>query len=158
MSPSKSSNITFDTFHNIVDGKQRGSKNIHNGIDPTNGNKLWDVPIASQQDVDDAVASASKAFTSWSQVPFDKRKEMMLKYSELLMSYKEEMTDLLCKETGKPVSTTAHRTYLAACLTPRRGCLPPEKSAALKPSSVSTVSRFFLKTWLADVNQLFQPR
>lgn len=104
MSPSKSANISFDTFHNIVDGQQRGSKNIHNGIDPTNGEKLWDVPIAGQQDVDDAVAAAKRVFPSWSKTPFEKRKEMLANFAEVVNSYSEEMTNLLCKETGKPVS------------------------------------------------------
>lgn len=103
MSPSQTPNISFDTFHNIIDGQQRGSKNIHNGIDPTNGEKLWDVPIASQQDVDDAVAAAKRVFPSWSKTPFEKRKEMLANFAELFNSYKDEMTNLLCKETGKPV-------------------------------------------------------
>lgn len=103
MAPSKVSKISWDTFHNIIDGKQRGSKSTHNGIDPTTGEKLWDVPIANQQDVNDAVAAATKAFKSWSQTPFEKRKEMLVAYSDIVSSYKQEMTDLLCKETGKPV-------------------------------------------------------
>jgi hypothetical protein len=43
MSPSKVSSIKFDEFYNIVDGKQRSAKNFHNGIDPTTGQKSWDV-------------------------------------------------------------------------------------------------------------------
>ncbi|KAJ9629532.1 hypothetical protein H2203_001906 [Taxawa tesnikishii (nom. ined.)] len=102
MSPSKVSTITFDKFYNIVDGQQRGAKEQHNGVNPVNGEKLWDVPIATQKDLDDAVASAEKAFESWSQVPIEKRKEMLQKYCDLYMSYNDEMTDLLVKETGKP--------------------------------------------------------
>lgn len=105
MSPSKVSTITFDKFYNIVDGQQRGAKEQHNGVNPVNGEKLWDVPIATQKDLDDAVASAEKAFESWSQVPIEKRKEMLQKYCDLYMSYNDEMTDLLVKETGKPVSS-----------------------------------------------------
>lgn len=102
MSPSKV--ISWDTFHNIIDGKQRGSDNIHNGIDPTTGEKLWDVPIANQKDVDDAVVAATRAFAKWSQVPFDERKAMLVKFADLCNDYAKEFTDLLCKETGKPVS------------------------------------------------------
>lgn len=107
MSPSKV--IAWDTFHNIVDGKQRGSDNIHNGIDPTTGEKLWDVPIANQKDVDDAVAAATRAFAKWSQVPFEERKAKLVKFGELCNDYKSEFTDLLCKETGKPVSWLASK-------------------------------------------------
>lgn len=43
MSPSKISSIVFDKFYNIVDGKQRSSASFHNGVDPTTGQKSWDV-------------------------------------------------------------------------------------------------------------------
>lgn len=104
MSPSKVSTISFDTFYNVVDGKNRGAKASHQGINPVTGEKLWDVPVATKEDLDDAVTSAEKAFKTWSQTPIEKRKELLKKYCELYMSYKDELTDLLCKETGKPVS------------------------------------------------------
>jgi acyl-CoA reductase-like NAD-dependent aldehyde dehydrogenase len=102
MSPSKSNTIDFIHFHNIVDGKQRGSKNIHNGINPATQDKLWDVPIATQQDVDDAVEAGLKAFKSWSQTPIEKRKELMLKFVDLYEGYEKDFADLMCKECGKP--------------------------------------------------------
>lgn len=104
MSPSKVSTISFTSFSNIVDGKPRGADKQHKGINPVNGEELWEVPIATKQDVDDAVASASKAFQSWSQVPIETRKEKIQKFCDLFSNYNEEFTDLLIKETGKPVS------------------------------------------------------
>jgi acyl-CoA reductase-like NAD-dependent aldehyde dehydrogenase len=102
MSPSKSVDIDFTTFYNVVDGKNISSKNVHNGINPATQEKLWDVPIATQQDVDDAVESALKAFKTWSQTPIEKRKETMNKFIDLYSGYQEEFTTLMCKETGKP--------------------------------------------------------
>lgn len=104
MSPSKVSTIEWDKFYNIIDGKHRLAKSAHNGVNPATSEKLWDCPIATQQDVDDAVDSATKAFKSWSRVPLEKRKEHLNKFAELLASYEQEFTDLMCKETGKPVS------------------------------------------------------
>jgi delta 1-pyrroline-5-carboxylate dehydrogenase len=69
MSPGKVSTLDFETFYNIIDGKQRGSDKIHHGINPATGQELWDVPIASQQDLDDAVAAAKKAFPAWRDTP-----------------------------------------------------------------------------------------
>ena len=103
MSPSKVSTISWDSFHNTVDGQPRGSKNKHRGINPATGEELWEVPIGNQQDVDDAVASAQKAFESWSQVPIEKRKEYLQKFLDHYMSYADELIDLECQETGKPV-------------------------------------------------------
>lgn len=103
MSPSKTSDIVFDAFYNIVDGQKRTSKNVHHGVNPTTGEENWDCPIASRQDLDDAVEAANKAFTSWSQTTIEKRKELIKKFMELYGAYEQEFTDLLIKETGKPV-------------------------------------------------------
>ncbi|GAB7344245.1 hypothetical protein MBLNU457_2126t1 [Dothideomycetes sp. NU457] len=102
MSPSKVSSISWDSFSNVVDGKNRSADNFHQGVDPTTGQKLWDVPIATQQDVDDAVEAGLKAFQSWSQTTLDERRDYIRKYIELYKRYENEMTELLKKETGKP--------------------------------------------------------
>ncbi|KAB8446257.1 hypothetical protein FH972_025238 [Carpinus fangiana] len=102
MSPSKVSTLDFTTFHNIIDGKTRGSNSTHQGIDPTTKAKLWDVPIGTQQDVNDAVESATKAFKTWSQVPMKQRQAKILEFLDLWGQYEKEFTDLLCRETGKP--------------------------------------------------------
>lgn len=106
MSPSKVSNIVWDKFYNIIDGKQRESKEIHNSVNPSTQEKLWDCPIASKQDLDDAVVAARKAFPSWSQTPFEKRKEMLGQLAQLYKNYFKEFTELLGQENGKPVRVT----------------------------------------------------
>ncbi|KAK5129278.1 hypothetical protein LTR08_003634 [Meristemomyces frigidus] len=102
MSPSKVSSITWDSFHNTIDGEARGGKSKHYGVNPSTGEKLWPVPVGTQQDVDDAVKSAEKAFESWSQTSLEKRKETLQKFADHFMSYADELTELLCQETGKP--------------------------------------------------------
>ncbi|KAI7700578.1 aldehyde dehydrogenase, partial [Hortaea werneckii] len=102
MSPSKVSTIAWDTFHNIVDGKPRDGKAKHHGVNPATGEQLWPVPIGTQQDVDDAVDAAQKAFESWSQVPLEKRKSLIEKFKDHYMAYNDDMIDLMCQETGKP--------------------------------------------------------
>lgn len=102
MAPAKVPDINFTTFYNIVAGEKRGSKSVHNGVNPVTSEKLWDVPIASQQDVDDAVIASRKAYRSWSNTPIEKRKEHINAFVELYSRYHDEFTDLLCAETGKP--------------------------------------------------------
>lgn len=102
MSPSKVSDIKWDEFSNIIDGKQRGGKEKHHGTNPATGDQLWAVPVATQQDVDDAVVSAQRAFEKWQFVPMEKRKEMLQKFKDLYMSHVDDMIELLKKETGKP--------------------------------------------------------
>lgn len=102
MSPSKVSIVKWDEFFNIVDGKPREGKEKHYGTNPATGEKLWPVPIATQQDIDDAVISAQKAFEKFKNVPIEKRKELLGKFKDLYMSYANDMIELLKKETGKP--------------------------------------------------------
>ena len=104
MSPSKTIGINFTTFDNIIDGKPRNAKNHTNGVNPSTGEKLWDVPVATEEDLNDAVQSAQTAFESWSQVPIEQRKEKIKSFFDLYEEYKGEFTKLLMKENGKPVS------------------------------------------------------
>lgn len=103
MSPGKVSTLDFEKFYNVVDGKQRGSDKIHRGINPSTGQELWDVPIASEQDLNDAVAAAKKAFPAWRDTPIEQRKELLGKLIELYNQHSDEFTSLLCAESGKPV-------------------------------------------------------
>ena len=106
MSPSKVSNIKWDEFFNTVDGKTRSSKEKHYGTNPATGEQSWAVPIGDQQDVDDDVVSAQKALEKWSQVSLAERKKLIEKVRDHYMSYADEMTALLEKESGKPVRPT----------------------------------------------------
>lgn len=94
--------ISFDKFTNTIDGQQRGSDDIHHGVDPTTGQELWDVPIATEKDFNEAVAAAKRAFPAWRDTPIEKRKEMLQNFANLFAQHTEEFTTLLCKESGKP--------------------------------------------------------
>lgn len=102
MSPSKFTSVSFDIFSNVVDGKVRDAKQKYNGIDPATKENLWDVPVASKEDVEDAVAAANKAFPAWSQTSWQERKDLLSKYKDLIFSYKDEFVKLFKYECGKP--------------------------------------------------------
>lgn len=116
MSPSTDSQsngtISFTTFSNFVNGKPRGSKSQHHGISPVTKEELWPVPIATEQDVDDAVAAAAAAFPAWRNTPFDKRCELVRKLSDAFMEHEQEFTELLMAETGKPKTFASQYSYL----------------------------------------------
>lgn len=103
MAPGKTVDIDFTNFHNIINGQKRDSKNKHQGTNPITGELLWEVPIGNQQDVDQAVEAAQKAFKSWSQVPLDERKQKINNFADLYSQYTNEFMELLKKETGKPI-------------------------------------------------------
>ena len=115
-------------------------------LDPATGEKLWDVPIANQQDVDDAVVSAQKAFEGWSVVPFEKRVELLTKFKDHYLSYADEMVNLLCQETGKPVSTSPCIGFCWSLITIRRNNSPNSRSRAWRCSSITTSNLPCLKS------------
>jgi acyl-CoA reductase-like NAD-dependent aldehyde dehydrogenase len=96
--------IRFDTFHNVVNGELRGAKQVYHGLDPTTGDKLWDVPVASKQDVEDAVVAARRAFEPWAKTPFEERVNTLRKFADAIKPHLGDFTELILKENGKPVS------------------------------------------------------
>ena len=116
MAPSRISvPVDFTSYLNIVDGIPRSAKTFHQGVNPATKSKLWEVPIATHQDVDDAVAAANEAFKAWSETPFDERRELIQHYGDALKEYEKEFTDLIQKECGKPVSLRFMPASLAPC-------------------------------------------
>ncbi|EXJ67392.1 uncharacterized protein A1O5_09405 [Cladophialophora psammophila CBS 110553] len=95
---------SFFAFYNVVDGALRRSPTIHNGIDPANCEKLWDTPVASKVDVNDAVEAAKKAFKEWKKTTFDQRVQLLREWQDALKIYSEEFSLIIMRENGKPVS------------------------------------------------------
>lgn len=98
----KTPTIDFESFFNIIDGNARNSATKTHGIDPSSERNLWEVPVATKQDIEDAVTSANKAFPSWSRTPFEQRVELVKKFKNTYRSYINEFVELLMKENGKP--------------------------------------------------------
>jgi acyl-CoA reductase-like NAD-dependent aldehyde dehydrogenase len=104
MPPSRvSTPLDFTEYHNTINGLPRKAKAVHNGINPATKAKLWDVPVATQQDLDEAVAAAQKAFISWKKVPLAERQKMLIRYADALVPYHDQLKDLVIQEVGKPV-------------------------------------------------------
>jgi acyl-CoA reductase-like NAD-dependent aldehyde dehydrogenase len=94
--------MRFDTFQNIIDGQKRSSDKFSRGVDPTTKEKLADVPIASEKDIDEATVAARAAFRSWAQTSFEGRQTLLKKYKSLLSKYEHDLIKCLIMETGKP--------------------------------------------------------
>lgn len=107
MSPSKVSNIDWNTFQNVIDGKLAGAKEQYHGTNPSTGEELWPVPVASEDDVNTAVTAARKAFKSWRNVSVEERRQALYAWSNKMVEYKDELTDILCKEVGRPKQFSA---------------------------------------------------
>lgn len=95
--------VLFDSFFNNINGISRDAPELYHGVNPATREPLWNTPVATYEDVNDAVVAAENAFHSWSIVPFEKRAKLLGELAELFASYEDDFTELLVRETGKPV-------------------------------------------------------
>lgn len=90
-------------FFNIIDGQKRSGEETHRGTNPRTEQPLWEVPVASLQDLDDAVAAAQRAIKTWSKTTVPERQALLTKLCERLQTHKQELMDILMQESGKSV-------------------------------------------------------
>jgi delta 1-pyrroline-5-carboxylate dehydrogenase len=95
--------FSFTSFHNIVAGKQRGSEKTTHTVDPATLENLWEIPIATELDVEDAVTAAKNAFRTWKKTPFEERVELLKVWGDACRPYLKQFGEVIVKENGKPV-------------------------------------------------------
>ncbi|GAD97180.1 hypothetical protein NECHADRAFT_43411 [Paecilomyces variotii No. 5] len=95
--------INFSTFSNIINGETRSSSQVGHGINPSTKKPLWDVPVATEHDVNEAVAAAKKAYPAWSRTPWSERAKLLTRAKDALLERKDEMAHLIMQEGGKPI-------------------------------------------------------
>ncbi|KAI8625462.1 aldehyde dehydrogenase-like protein [Xylariaceae sp. FL1651] len=88
-------------FFNIINGKQRSSKVNEQVTDPRTEEALWDVPVASAQDLDDAVEAANQAFKSWKYASQAERHKVLQDVADCIRANKDLLARIHMKETGK---------------------------------------------------------
>ena len=69
--------------------------------DPSTGKIIAQTPCCTEEEVCQAIQSASKAFEIWSDIPVIKRVQVLYKFRELVEKNMEELTRLVCMENGK---------------------------------------------------------
>jgi malonate-semialdehyde dehydrogenase (acetylating)/methylmalonate-semialdehyde dehydrogenase len=75
--------------------------------DPAAGQVTGVVDFASQDDVDDAVATAKEAAKSWGRVSLAKRTTVLFAFRELVKEHTAELAELITSEHGKVASDAA---------------------------------------------------
>lgn len=91
------------TFYNIINGEKRSAAKAHQVTDPRTEELLWDVPIATPEDLEEAIAAANKAFKTWGKSTIPERQAVLEKMSNVINENAAELAELARKETGKSV-------------------------------------------------------
>jgi acyl-CoA reductase-like NAD-dependent aldehyde dehydrogenase len=83
-------------------------------INPATGAAFAQAPECSREQLDDAVAAARRASSSWAAIPFAERQQVLISLADLLTDYVDELKLLLTQEQGKPHSDAAAEILSAA--------------------------------------------
>lgn len=89
----------------IIDGKARSSKDDQYAdvFNPATNEVIDRVPLATPEDVEEALDVARQGFKLWSNTPTHERYDILIRFTVLLEKHKAEVAELLTLENGKPL-------------------------------------------------------
>ncbi len=94
--------LKFPEVKNYIKGKFVDSNEAKiDVISPLDGSLLSRVPVSGYDTLDQAVQSAVQAFPAWSAMPIKERVQILFNYRNLLLKYRDELTELIHLENGK---------------------------------------------------------
>jgi gamma-glutamyl-gamma-aminobutyraldehyde dehydrogenase len=101
----------------VIDGESRGASSTRPVVTPRDGGTIGQVPWASAQDADVAVAAARRAFDTgpWPRLHPRERGEILQRFAEVVEAHRDELALLVSLEMGKPVRV-AHEVELRALI------------------------------------------
>jgi succinate-semialdehyde dehydrogenase/glutarate-semialdehyde dehydrogenase len=99
----------------FIDGEwiSKGSRNSEPVLNPATGEVLGELPHATKEDLDRALASSQKGFKVWSAMAPDKRGEILRKAAELLKERGDQVTKVASLESGKVIAQSRIELHMA---------------------------------------------
>jgi len=96
-------------IQHFIDGELRAgtSGRLSDVYDPATGEVQAQVDLASATEVDQVVASASKAAIEWGESSLTQRTQIMFRFRELLAARTDDLAQVISSEHGKVVSDAA---------------------------------------------------
>jgi acyl-CoA reductase-like NAD-dependent aldehyde dehydrogenase len=114
-------------FAHLINGRPVTSGATFDVINPATGAVFAHCPTASEQQLDDAVAAARRAFPAWSGLSFEERRAHLGRLAGAIRENADELALLLVKEQGKTIAECRHELSIV----PRQ----IERIAAIEVSS-----------------------
>lgn len=94
---------TGPQFFNVINGEKRSGASFHQVTDPRTEKPLWDAPVATSEELEEAINAAQKAFKTWGKTTVPERRAALLKMVDVINQNAAELTEYARKETGKSV-------------------------------------------------------
>jgi acyl-CoA reductase-like NAD-dependent aldehyde dehydrogenase len=102
------SNLTSPLVAPFIEGVsvQSRASGRHSVINPSSGGRLFEIPSGCEEDVDQAVAVARRAFDDgrWSDAAPSYKKKTLHSFANLIESHAKELDTFDAEEMGKPLS------------------------------------------------------
>lgn len=94
-----------------VDGARRGPLGV---VNPATGAKLADLPCATDQEIDAALAAAAAGFAQWRSATALERFTVIRRATDLMRARAQEIGAVLTLEQGKPLAEAVREVTLSA--------------------------------------------
>jgi len=111
--------LDWTVFDNVIDGRLKSTAKTRHSVNPATGKPNPEVPVATRDDVEEAMTAAKKASISWATVPYAERSKAVLAYADALEAEHQSFSDMLVREQGKPVrprtASNGHLSYSVPC-------------------------------------------
>ena len=91
-------------------------RDAHAVVDPSTGNTIAEVPVATAADLDEALAAADTAFRTWRATDVDARAVILHKTASLLRERADTIARTLTIEQGKPIAEARGEVVGAASM------------------------------------------
>lgn len=102
----------MSSYKLLIDGKLVDGSSTLDVINPATEEVLAQCPRASQEQAEQAVQAAHKAFGAWKRVPLQERRAMILKLADAVNKNAAEIAKIMTQEQGKPLAeATAEMAY-----------------------------------------------
>ena len=102
----------------FIDGSWRAGEDRDHFtvVNPATGSGIAELPLASEADLDEALAAAQRAYPEWRSTDVEKRGAILRKAARLMRERAEDIGRLLTQEQGKPLKEATGEVLGAAQL------------------------------------------
>ena len=95
----------MEKIQNYIGGKLTSpiSDNYFENFEPAKGKVYSLIPDSDENDINEAVKAAKKAYPQWSVMPKQKRSNLLLKLADLILKYADQLAKEESIDNGKPL-------------------------------------------------------
>ncbi len=125
----------------LIGGKSTGAKTgrAFNRIDPVKGTTATKAAAADAADVDAAVNAAATAFPAWSGTGPSRRRELLLRAADMLLTHQQEFVDLMIAETGATAGWAGFNVAFGASILREAASITSQITGEVIPSDIPDV-------------------